>query len=177
MRFVVYEWIWHDFDVLHRHLLLMMVFDCPQAFRHKKREYILSAFCFCFQGESQSFCWLKLVELFRIVSRSFTLYFTFLALVIFALFCWDIHVRGSIFFVLYVSCFNCLLAYVYEFFIDICLYCMLFEIKILFYLLVFFHTCGYAFCLSVSGNIQVDSIKLLSSLATDGQQLRLNLCL
>ena len=38
-----------------------------------------------------------------------------------------------------------------------------------------FHTCGYAFCLSVSGNIQVDSIKLLSTLATDGQQLGLNL--
>ena len=34
--------------------------------------------------------------------------------------------------------------------------------------LYFFHTCGYAFCLSVLGNIQVDSIKLLSTLATDG---------
>ena len=63
---------------------------------------------------------------------------------------------------------NCLLSYVYEFFIDICFYCVLFEIKILFYLLVFFHTCGYAFCLSVLGNIQVDSIELLSTLATDG---------
>ena len=63
---------------------------------------------------------------------------------------------------------NCLLTYVYEFFIDICLYCVLFEIKILFYLLVFFHTCGYEFYLNVSGNIQVDSIKLLSTLATDG---------
>ena len=31
-----------------------------------------------------------------------------------------------------------------------------------------FHTCGYAFCLSVSGNIQVDSIELLSTLATNG---------
>ena len=31
-----------------------------------------------------------------------------------------------------------------------------------------FHTCGYAFYLSVSGNIQVDSIELLSTLATDG---------
>ena len=31
-----------------------------------------------------------------------------------------------------------------------------------------FHTCGYAFCLSVSGSIQVDSIELLSTLATDG---------
>ena len=63
---------------------------------------------------------------------------------------------------------NCLLTYVYEFFIDICLYCVLFEIKILFYLLVFFPTCGYAFCLSVSGNIHVDSIELLSTLAIDG---------
>ena len=33
---------------------------------------------------------------------------------------------------------NYLLTYVYEFFIDICFYCMLFEIKILFYLLVIF---------------------------------------
>ena len=37
-----------------------------------------------------------------------------------------------------------------------------------FFTCIFFHTCGYAFCLSVSGNIQVDSIKLLSTLATDG---------
>ena len=42
-----------------------------------------------------------------------------------------------IFSTLYVSCFNCLLIYIYEFFIDICLYCVLFEIKNLFYLLVF----------------------------------------
>ena len=59
---------------------------------------------------------------------------------------------GVYFFMSLIS--NCLLTYVYEFFIDIFLYCVLFEIKILFYLLVFFfHTCGYAFCLSVSGNI------------------------
>ena len=64
---------------------------------------------------------------------------------------------------------NCLLIYDYEFFIVICLYCVLFEIKILFFFTcIFFHTCGYAFCLSVSRNIQVDSIKLLSTLATDG---------
>ena len=43
-----------------------------------------------------------------------------------------------------------------------------------FSLLVFFSTHA-AFCLSVLGNIQVDSIKLLSTLATDGQQLGLNL--
>ena len=74
---------------------------------------------------------------------------------------------GGVFFVFLGS--NCLLIYDYEFFIFICPYCVLFEIKILFFLyLYFFHICSYAFCLSVSGNIQVDSIKLLSTLATDG---------
>ena len=33
--------------------------------------------------------------------------------------------------------------------------------------LYFFHICSYLFCLSVSRNIHVDSIKLLSTLATD----------
>ena len=74
---------------------------------------------------------------------------------------------GGVYFVLLVS--NFLLIYDYESFIVICLYCVLFEIKIFIFLyLYFFHTCGYAFCLSVSGNIQVNSIKLLSTLATDG---------
>ena len=36
-----------------------------------------------------------------IVSRFFILYFTFLTLATFALFCLDIHVRGSIFFFIY----------------------------------------------------------------------------
>ena len=63
---------------------------------------------------------------------------------------------------------NYLLTYAYELFIDICLYCVLFEIKILLYFTCIFHTCGYAFYLSVSGNIQVDSIELLSYLAIDG---------
>ena len=40
MRFMVCARIWHGFDVLHRHLLLMMNFDCPLAFHHKKGEYI-----------------------------------------------------------------------------------------------------------------------------------------
>ena len=72
-----------------------------------------------------------------IVSRCFTLYFTFLALTTLFLLCWVIHVRGSILLFL-VS--NYLLIYVFEFFIDICLYYVLFEIKILFSLLVFFST-------------------------------------
>ena len=64
--------------------------------------------------------------------------------------------------------FNCLLIYIYEFFIDICLYYVLFEIKNLLYLLVFFPHMRLCILFSVSGNIQVDSIELLSTLATDG---------
>ena len=36
----VLDEIWHGFDVIHRHLLLMMDFDCPLAFHPKKGEYI-----------------------------------------------------------------------------------------------------------------------------------------
>ena len=44
---------------------------------------------------------------------------------------------GVYFFFIYMFLvFDCLLIYVYEFFIDICLYCVLFEIKNLFYFLV-----------------------------------------
>ena len=39
MTFVAYARSWHSFDDPHRHLLLMMDFDCPLAFSHKKREY------------------------------------------------------------------------------------------------------------------------------------------
>ena len=74
---------------------------------------------------------------------------------------------GGVYFVFLVS--NFLLIYDYEFFIVICLYYVLFEIKIFISLyLYFFHTCSYAFCLSVSGNIQINSIKLLSTFATNG---------
>ena len=77
------------------------------------------------------------MELFRLYlgASLCTLLFQLLPHLFF--FCRDIHVKGSIFFDLYVSCFSCLLICVYEFFIDIYLYCVLFEIKILFYLLVF----------------------------------------
>ena len=63
---------------------------------------------------------------------------------------------------------NCLLIYIYELFIDICLYCVLFEIKNLICLLVFFPHMRLCILFSVSRNIQVDSIELLSTLATDG---------
>ena len=40
MRFVDCVQSWHSFDDLHCHLLLMMDFDCPLTFHHKKGEYI-----------------------------------------------------------------------------------------------------------------------------------------
>ena len=84
------------------------------------------------------FCWLELVELFRLYLSASLCILPFLALATFVLPCWDIHVRGSIFFMFLVS--NCLLTYVYEFFIDICLYCVLYEIKILFFFTCIFST-------------------------------------
>ena len=74
---------------------------------------------------------------------------------------------GVYFFVVLIS--NFLLIYDYEFFIIICPYCLCSKSKFLFFFTcIFFHTCGYAFCLSVLGNIQVDSFELRSTLAADG---------
>ena len=78
---------------------------------------------------------------------------------------------GGVFFLLVLYMFlvsNCLLIYIYELFIDICLYYVLFEIKKLFCLLVLFPHMQLCILFSVSGNIQVDLIELLSTLATDG---------
>ena len=74
---------------------------------------------------------------------------------------------GGVYFMFLVS--NFLLIYDYEFFIIICLYCLCLKSRILFFFTCIFSTHAVMhFYLSVSGNIQVDSIKLLSTLATDG---------
>ena len=112
----------------------MMDFDCHLAFRHKKGEYIFVLIEFLF-SEGEHF-WLVGACGVYIVSRCFTLYFTFLALAIF--FVGLFMLGGDTFIAFYVSCFDCLLIYIYEFFINICLYCVLLEIKKLFCLLVFF---------------------------------------
>ena len=71
MRLEDCEQIWHGFKVLHRHLLLMMDFDCPLAFHHKKggvhmRCFWAYLYLFLFLGGEFIFCWLELVELFRL---------------------------------------------------------------------------------------------------------------
>ena len=77
------------------------------------------------------------MELFRLYLGASLCTFTFLALATFALFVGILMIGGVYLFYMFLVS-NCLLNYVYEFFIDICFYCVLFEIKILFYLLVFF---------------------------------------
>ena len=67
--------------------------------------------CFCFQGESLFFCWLELVELFRLYLGASLCILFFLALATFVLPCWGIHVRGE--YIFYVSYFKLL--------IDLCL--------------------------------------------------------
>ena len=91
-------------------------------------------YLFLFSGGDFIFVGWSLWSCFRLYLD--VLLCTCLALATFVLPCWDIHVRGSKFFFMFLVS-NCLLTYVYEFFIDICLYYVLFEIKILFYLLVF----------------------------------------
>ena len=139
------------------------------------RCFLAYLYLFLFLGGEFIFDWLELVELFRLYLGASlrTLPFQLLPHCFYFV---ELFMLGGVYFVFLVS--NFLLIYDYEFFIVICLYCVLFEIRIFIFLyLYFFHTCGYAFCLSVLGNIQVDSIKLVSTLATDGQQLGLNLCL
>ena len=61
---------------------------------------------------------------------------------------------------------HCLLIYIYEVIHDICLYFVLCEIKKLFCVTCIFNTCIYTF-VECFRNIQVDSIVLLSTLATN----------
>ena len=70
MRLEDYEQILRGFRVFHPHLLLMMDFDCPLAFHHKKGstyEMFLGilVLVFVFRGRVY-FCWLELVKLFRL---------------------------------------------------------------------------------------------------------------
>ena len=61
---------------------------------------------------------------------------------------------------------HCLLIYIYAIIHDICLYFMLCEIKNLFIFTCIFHTCIYVL-VECYKNIQVDSIMLLFTLATN----------
>ena len=61
---------------------------------------------------------------------------------------------------------HCLLIYIYELFMIYVFIFMLYEIKKLLCFTCIFHTCVYVF-VKCFRNIQVDSVVLLSTLATD----------
>ena len=80
---------------------------------------------------------------------------------------WFIHVRGRYIDLYMFLVSHCLLIYIYEVIHDICLYFVVCEIKKLFFVLLVFSTHVFMHLLSVSGNIQVDLVVLLSTLTTD----------
>ena len=95
MRSVLCAQSWHSFDDPYCHLLLMIDFDCPLAFRHKKGEYTLVGFLF---SGAEFFCLLELVEIRLYLGASLCIYLFWLLMY----FCWAIHVRGRyIFFLFY----------------------------------------------------------------------------
>ena len=140
MRLEVYKQIWHDFGVLHCHLLLMMDFDCPLAFRHKKGEYIErcfwhSLYLFLFQGET---LFLIGQSLWSCLDCIQVLHFVFYLLALATLFLLDYTCQGEYIFVVLVS--NFLLIYDYEFLIIICLYCLCLKSRFLFFFTCIFST-------------------------------------
>ena len=74
MRFVDCAQSWHSFDDLHCHLLLMIDFDYPLAFHHKKGEYIFeSTYRVLFSGGD--FLSLEPVEITLYLGASLCTYF------------------------------------------------------------------------------------------------------
>ena len=98
--------------------------------------FLAFLYLFLFSGGEFIFDWLELVELFRLYlgASLCTLPFQLLPHCFYFV---GLFMLGEYVFVFLVS--NCLLIYDYEFFIVICLYCVLFEIKIL-----FFFTCIFS---------------------------------
>ena len=149
MRFMVCEHIWHGFDVLYCHLLLMMDFDCPLAFRHKRGSTyeFQHLYLFLFSGGEFIFVGWSLWCCLDCISVLYFVLF-FLALATFVFSCCDIHVKGSIFFIYRSICFlyicflfqTALLTYVYEFFIDMSLLYVVLKSRFYFTCLYFFST-------------------------------------
>ena len=79
MRFVDCAQSWHNFDDPHRHLLLMMDFDCPLAFRHKKKGSTYLSTCRVLFSGGDIFLSLEPVEIRLYLGASLCIYI-FLAL-------------------------------------------------------------------------------------------------
>ena len=107
--------------------------------------YLSSCRVFVFKGREFFFFFflLELVEIRLYLGASLCIYLFSSYYIFVGLFM----LGGVTFIVLYVSCFHYLLIYIYELFIDSCLYCVLVEIKNLFCLLVFSTHVVMHFCL------------------------------
>ena len=90
---------------------------------------------FVFRGRVYFFDWLELVELFRLYLGASLCILHFWLLPHYFYFV-RLFMLGGVYFVFLVSDF--LLIYDYEFFTVICLYCVLFEIKIFIFLYLYF---------------------------------------
>ena len=155
-------WSWRSLDALPHRLPFDDGFCLPFGIPSKKGEYFVE---FCL-SVGEYFDWLELVE-YRLCASHCILFFLALPMFFDGIFMFG----GVFFFFLLPYLFlvsNCLLIYIYEVFIDICLSCVLFEIKNLICVLVFSPHMRLCILFSFSGNIQVDSIELLSTLTTDG---------
>ena len=155
------ERIWIVF-INHLHHLLLMMSECLLAIRHKKGEYICRG-AFVVRGRFLMF-WsygaLDCIQVLHCVS-------TFLAYDVFLFLFGLSMIGGDTTMYLYMFLVSpCLLIYIYEVIHDICLYFVVCEIKKLFFVTCIFHICVYAF-VECFRNIQVDSVMLLSTLATD----------
>ena len=82
---------------------------------------------------------------------------------------WAIHDRGRYFEILCYLCFlfHCLLIYIYELFI-IYVFILCYVKSRSYFILLVFSTHAFMYLLSISGNIQVNLVVLLSTLAADG---------
>ena len=163
--------IWRVLDGHLRHLLLVMSLDCSLAIHHKKGEYIWMESLLI--GGDFFFNVLELLWSYRLyLGASLCTYIFWLMMYLF--WClyslWVVYDRGRHYGLISVSCFTlCYIDYWFIFmklFMIYIFYFMLCEIKNLFCFTCIFHTYVYVF-VKCYRNIQVDSIVLLSTLATD----------
>ena len=100
------------------------------------------------------------------LGASLCFYIFFLAHDVFFVFDWAFHDRGRYIDLYMFLVSHCLLIYIYELFMIYVFIVCYVKSRSYFCLLVFF-THAFMCLLSVSGNIQVDPVVLLSTLATD----------
>ena len=74
MRSVPCEQSWHSFNDPQHHLLLIMDFDCPLAFRHKKVGVHLDICKGFFVLRGRDLCLLELVEIRLYLGASLCIY-------------------------------------------------------------------------------------------------------